>query len=120
MAQGWESVELEVFRAHSSSFIEAITEITPVANRLHEKSLIDKHTYNKVTEKATGLSQLDKATEVVKVLEKTVSVLKDDKKRKEKFAQILDIFGEFIPLSYIADDAREACGELLAWELSCC
>ena len=88
MAQGWERTESKVFRQHFSSFIEAITEVTPLANKLYEKSLIDKHTYNKVTEKGSGLSQHDKATEVVKVLEKTVSVQTKDKKCQEKFEQI--------------------------------
>ena len=111
MAQGWESIESKVFREHSSSFIEAITRVTPLANKLHEKSLIDKHTYNEVTERASGMSQLEKATEVVKVLQKTLSVLTTDKKRQEIFEQILSVFREFIPLRYIAEEAREAYGE---------
>ena len=111
MAQGWESIESKVFRQHSSSFIKAITDTTPVANKLHEESLIDQYTYNKVTEKATGLSQLEKATEVVKVLQRTVSVLMNDKKRQEIFEQILSTFSEFIPLRYIAEETREAYGK---------
>ena len=111
MAQGWESIESEVFSEHSASFIDAITEVTPVANRLHETALIDKHTYIKVTDRTPGLSQHDKATDLVKVLERTLSVLRNDKKRQEKFEQILSVFSEFIPLSYIAEEAREAYGE---------
>ena len=111
MAQGWESIESQIFRQHSSSFIEAITDIAPVASKLHEKSLIDEHTYNKVTERASGLSQHDKAMEVVKVLQRSVSVLTSDKKRQEIFEQILSVFGKFIPLLYIAEEAREAYGE---------
>ena len=41
MTQGWESIELKVFRQHSSSFADAISEVTPMADKLHEKSLID-------------------------------------------------------------------------------
>ena len=111
MAQGLENIELEVFRQYYSSFVENIENVLSLANKLHENSLIDQPTYNKVTDMGQGLSQEQKATEVVKVLEKTVSVLKDDKKRKEKFDQILSIFGGFIPLCYIAENAREAYGE---------
>ena len=111
MAQGLESIESKVFREHSSSFIKAITSVTPVANRLREKSLIDHHTYNEVTERASGLSQLEKATEVVKVLQTTVSLVTKEKERQEVFEQILSIFSEFTPLRYIVNDAREAYGE---------
>lgn len=111
MAEGWESIELEVFRQHFSSFVNAISDVTPVANRLHDKSLIDQYTHNKVTETTSGLSQLDKATEVVKVLRRSVSLLTNDKERQEVFEQILSIFSEFIPLRFVAKEAREAYGE---------
>ena len=111
MAQGWESIESEVFRQHFSFFIKTITDITPLANKLHEKSLIDEYTYSKVMDRASGLSQLDEATEVVKVLKNHVSVLTNDKKRQEKFEQILSTFNEFIPLRYVAEEAREAYGK---------
>lgn len=108
MAQDLESLELQILRQHSASFTEAITDITPVANRLHAEGLLDKYTYFKVTERASGLTQIDKATEVMKVLEKTISVLRRPEERQEKFEQILLIFSEFTPLNHVADEAREA------------
>lgn len=115
MAQESESIEQQVLRQHSASFSKAITELTPVANRLREVALIDSYTYGRVTEKASGLSQIEKATELIKVLEKTISVLSNDKKRREKFELILSIFNEFIPLNLVADEAKEAYGEEIGW-----
>ena len=112
MDRGLENLEFQVIRQHSETFIEAITDITPLANRLQERSLIDIHTYRKVTEGGSGHNQLERATEIVKVLEKTISVLKNDKKRQEKFEQILSIFSEFTPLNHVVDDAKEAYGKL--------
>ena len=111
MVQGQENIELEVLHEHTSSFINAITQVTPLANQLHEIALIDRYTYNEVTERASGLSLLDKATELIKVLEKTISVLTNAEKRQKKFEQILSIFSKFVPLKYAAEEAKEAYGE---------
>ena len=108
MVQEQENIELEVLHQHTASFIDAMTDVTPVANKLLEMSLIDRYTYEKVTKRAMGLSQLDKPTELIKVLEKTISVVTDAEERQEKFEQALSIFSEFVSLKHAAEEAKEA------------
>ena len=73
--------------------------------------LIDRYTYQKVTERASGLSLSDKATELIIVLETTMSLLTNAEERQEKFEQILNMFREFVPLNHVAERAREAYGK---------